>query len=144
MLYSAMEDLKAPLPKNNKKFFLVALLLLSISFNIGFAVILFNNSNKNNKVDTPKPVIVSSGMDNKKSGLFNARETVYATVTNKGGAGNVIVTFYVTQKTKTYDKTKIIYLSEGQTENIEITFEEVSHFGGKVTYDVECRGECKC
>lgn len=117
-------------------FILIVVLILG-----GGAIMILNNPNAvpgvKLEINTPKPIVVTSHADGKKSTLFNARTTVYATILNQGGKGNVIVTFYVTQGSKTFDKSKTVFLSAGQSKDLEMTFEEVTYVSGKITYDVE-------
>ena len=48
-----------------------------------------------------------------------------APVQNQGRAGNVIVTFYVTQGENRFDKSKSLYLSANESQDLEMVFEEV-------------------
>lgn len=104
------------------------------------AVVLVNNPNAvpgvKLEINTPQPTVVTSRADGSKSGIFNARTTVHATVINQGGDGNVLVTFYVYQGNKTYDRSKNVYLRSGASEDLEVTFEEVDYISGEVTYNV--------
>ncbi len=83
------------------------------------AVMVANNPNAipglGVKLNIPKPKVVTTRADNGKSGLFNARTTVYATILNQGGAGNVFVTFKVTQGKKTFDHSKSVYLAADES-----------------------------
>ena len=89
------------------------------------------------EINTPNPVVVTARADNHKSGLFNAKTTVYASVMNEGGAGNVLLTFHLYQGKKAYDRTKRIYLASGQSDDVEVTFEEVDYVSGDITYHVD-------
>jgi len=120
---------------------LVALLLI-----IGVAaLVVVNNPNAipgmKLEINTPKPTVVTSRADGSKSGLINARTTVYATVMNQGGDGNVLVTFYVYQGNKTYDRTQNIYMRAGASEDLEETFEEVDFVSGDITYNVSTQAQ---
>jgi hypothetical protein len=89
------------------------------------------------EINTPKPVLISSSADNGKSGLINRRTTVYATVKNEGGAGNVLVSFIVTQGGNgSWDRSQSVYLAAGEVSDVEMTFEEVNYVEGDVTYHV--------
>jgi hypothetical protein len=129
-------------PKKKKSYFgiIVTLIVLLVILGGGVTMIM-NNPNAipgfKLEINTPKPTVVTSKADGKNSGLFNARTTVYASVLNQGGEGNILVTFYVYQGSKTYDKTKSIYLSAGQSQDLEMTFEEVDYLSGDITYNVE-------
>jgi hypothetical protein len=128
-------------PKKKKSYIgLIITVIVVALLGIG-AIIVVNNPNAvpgvKLEINTPKPVVVTSRADGKKSGLFNARTTVYATVMNQGGDGNVLVTFYVTQASQEFDRSKTVYLMSGQSEDLEVTFEEVDYVSGKITYHVE-------
>lgn len=128
--------------KSKKRVIIVAAIVLVLTL---LLVMILNNPNAvpgvRVELNTPKPTVVTSRADGDKSGLFNARTTVYATVQNQGGAGNVYVTFYITQGKKKWDKGKSVFLSANESTNIEMTFEEVTHFGGDITYRVEARAQ---
>jgi hypothetical protein len=114
--------------------------LVVLFFVVIGAVMVMNNPNSvpgvKLEINTPKPVVVTSRADGKGSGLFNARTTVYATVLNEGGDGNVLVNFYVYQGEKKYSRSKSIYLSASQSQDLEETFEEVDYVSGDIKYDV--------
>jgi hypothetical protein len=132
----------ASLPQKKKsKVWIVILVILLIGI-VGIAgMIITNNPNAvpgiKVEINTPKPVVISSSADGHKSGIFNARTSVKATVQNQGGDGNVLVTFYVTQGGNRFDKSKSLYLSANQTEELEMTFEEVTYIDGDITYSVD-------
>ncbi len=130
--------------KNNRAGMIAGLTLLGVLALIGF-VMIGNNPNGvpgvKIEINTPKPIVVTSRADGSKSGLFNARTTVYATVLNQGGVGNVLVTFFCMQGGRTFDQSKSIYLSEGQSQDLEVTFEEVNYIDGKITYRVETKAQ---
>lgn len=134
---------KAPEKKRNTGWTVFIIILLVLA--IGAVIMVKNNPNSipgiEIKVNTPKPLIVRKSADGKNSGLFNARTTVYASVMNQGGSGNVLVTFYVYQGSRTYDKTKRLYLTSGQSKDLEMTFEEVDYISGKISYDVLAKSE---
>lgn len=89
------------------------------------------------EINTPKPVLITSRADGSKSGLFKQRTTVWATVQNQGGDGNVLVEFHVYQDGNDYDRTKQVYLRSNESQDLEVTFNEVKMFGGEIKYDVE-------
>jgi len=124
--------------KSPLKIIFIIILVLALGY-IGLIV----NNNPNSmpevkfEVNTPKPTVISSSADRNESGLLNARITVHATVKNEGGAGNVIVNFNVSQiDNGSWDKSKSIYLAEGEVSTIDMTFEEVNYIDGKVEYNV--------
>lgn len=128
------------LSRKKKKNYTRFVVILAICVITGGALIVLNNPRAmpgvRFEINTPKPTVVTSRADGKKSGLFNARTTVYATVTNNGGGGNVVVTFYVYQGNRTYDRSKSLYLGAGQSQDLEATFEEVDYISGEIEYDV--------
>ncbi|MBL7902991.1 MAG: DUF4339 domain-containing protein [Bacteroidia bacterium] len=91
------------------------------------------------EINTPKPIVITSRADGSKSGLFKARTTVWATVQNQGGAGNVLVTFHVYQDGYDYDRSKQIYLQANESQDLNVTFDEVKMLGGDITYNVEAK-----
>ena len=123
---------------------IIALAALVLILGIGI-IVLLNNPNTVPgvaiEINTPKPSVVTSRADGHKSGIFNARTTVYATVMNQGGDGKVLVTFYVYQGNKTYDRSESIYMRGGTSEDLEVTFEEVDYISGDVTYHVEAEAQ---
>lgn len=132
----------APTKKKSKIGLIVVIVVVVVLLLGGGGLIMvMNNPNAipgvKLEINTPKPTVVTSSADGKKSGVFNARTTVYATIMNQGGDGNVLVTFYVYQGSKTFDKSKSIYLSAGQSQDLEETFEEVDYLSGKITYNVD-------
>jgi hypothetical protein len=125
--------------KKSNAGWIITLIALFLVLGIG-AIVLINNPNAvpgvSVDINTPKPTVVTSRANGNKSGLLNARTTVYATVMNQGGDGNVLVTFYVYQGNYTYDRTESIYMRSGDAEDLEVTFEEVDYISGEVTYNV--------
>jgi hypothetical protein len=128
-----------PPKKKSRTGLIITLVVLLLIIGIG-AVVVVNNPNAipgmKLEINTPKPTVVTSRADGSKSGLINARTTVYATVMNQGGDGNVLVTFYVYQGNETYDRTQNIYMRAGDSEDLEETFEEVDYVSGEITYTV--------
>jgi hypothetical protein len=108
---------------------------------IGGALMVVNNPNAipgvRLEINTPKPIVVTSRADGSKSGIFKARATVWATVQNQGGDGDVIVTFHVYQDGNDYDRIKKIYLRANESQDMEVTFNEVKMLGGEINYHVE-------
>lgn len=128
------------LSQKKKKNYTRFVVILAICVITGGVLIFMNNPHAmpgvRFEINTPKPTIVTSRADSKKSGLFNARTTVYATVTNNGGDGEVVVTFHVYQGNHAYDRSKSVYLGAGQSQDLEVTFEEVDYISGDIVYDV--------
>lgn len=89
------------------------------------------------EINTPKPVVITSRADNSNSGLLKLRTTVYATIQNFGGDGNVLVTFHVYQNGNDYDRTKSIYMRSNQSSDLDVTFDEVRILDGQITYHVD-------
>ena len=137
------DEPKPSQPKKKSRLGLIITIVVVVVL-LGFgAVMVINNPNSvpgvKVEINTPKPVIVTKRADNKKSGLLNARTTIYATVLNQGGNGNVLVTFHVFQGNKSYDMSKEIYLLAGKSKDLEVTFEEVDYLSGKITYSVDAK-----
>jgi len=93
------------------------------------------------KLNTPKPIVVTSRSDSSKSGLLKKRITIYATILNQGGKGNVLVTFHVFQDRNDWDRSKTVYLRPNESENVEETFEQVKRLGGEISYRVDVKAE---
>ena len=91
---------------------------------IGGGLMVINNPNAipgvKLEINTPKPVVVTSRADGSKSGLLKARTTVWATVQNQGGDGNIVVTFHVYQNGNDYDRSKQIYLLANESQDLEV------------------------
>lgn len=130
---------EAPPKKKSRRGLVITILVVLLVFIAGTIVV--NNPRSipgvKFEINTPSPIVVTSRADNHKSGLFNAKTTVYATVMNEGGDGNVLITFHIYQGKKAYDRTKLIYLRAGQSEDVNVTFEEVDFISGDITYHVD-------
>lgn len=126
----------SPAHKKKKSYARVILISFVCVVAIGGLLIVINNINTVSGITSPYPTIVTSRANGIDSGLFNARTTVYATVTNNGGSGEVIVTFYVYQGNNVYDRNKTIYLGAGESQDLQVTFEEVDYISGEIAYDV--------
>lgn len=128
-----------PAKKKSRTGLVVGLLVLF--FVVIGALMIVNNPNSvpgvKFEINTPKPIVVTSRADGKGSGLFNARTTVYATVLNEGGDGNVLVNFRVYQGEKEFTRSKSVYLGSSQSQDLTETFEEVDYLSGEITYDVK-------
>jgi hypothetical protein len=128
--------------KKSKIGLIVTFIVLGIILLGGLAMVL-NNPNAipgvKLEINTPKPILITSRADNSKSGLLKARTTVYATVQNQGGDGNVLITFHVYQDGNDYDRTKSIYLRSNESQDLDMTFDEVKMLGGDITFNVEVR-----
>ena len=108
-------------------------------------LILMNNPNAmpgvKLEVNAPKPVVITSRYDDNNSTLLKEKGTVYASVQNQGGQGKVLVTFYVYQAGNTYQRIKSVYFNSSETQDINVTFDEVTRLGGEIKYNVEVRAE---
>ena len=128
-------------PKKKSRTGLWVTLIVVAALLIGGGIMVVNNPNAipcvQIEINTPKPIVVSSRADGSKSGLFKARTTVWATVQNQGGDGNVLVTFHVYQNGNDYDRSKQIYLQANESQDLEMTFDEVKMLEGEVTYHVD-------
>jgi len=120
----------------------ITLIILAILL-VGGGLMVVNNPNAipgvKLEINTPKPIVVTSRADGSKSGLLKARTTVWATVQNQGGAGNVLVAFHVYQDGNDYEKSKQIYLGANESQDLEITFDEVKMLGGEITFHVDAQ-----
>jgi hypothetical protein len=76
-----------------------------------------------------------------KSSLQKARMTVHTTIMNHGGDGNILVTFHVFQNGNNFDRSKSIYLRTNESQDLEMAFDEVSSFTGKIQYNVDVNAE---
>jgi len=92
------------------------------------------------QINRPKPAVLASRADKSKSDI-KMRVTVYGTIQNQGGLGNIIVTFTVIQDGNSFDRTKVISLSGGEAQEVDATFDEVTRLGGEMQYKVSARAE---
>jgi hypothetical protein len=93
------------------------------------------------QINTPKPSIATSRADDVNASVFDFKETVYATISNQGGDGNVLVNFHLQQAGKTYSKTMPIYMRAGQNIDVKEVFDEVTRLGGKMVYSVDASAQ---
>jgi hypothetical protein len=93
------------------------------------------------EVNTPKPIVITSRYDDNNSTLFKEKGTVYTSVQNQGGDGNVLVVFHVYQAGNSYERTKSIYLSANESKDLNVTFDEVTRLGGDIKYEVQAKAE---
>ncbi len=132
-------------PKKKRRIGLVITVLIICLLIAGALVIISNNPDAipgvKFEINTPKPIVLGERYDNKYSTLFKEKGSVYATIQNQGGDGNVLVTFRIDQGSNSYDRSKSIYLSAGESKDVEETFEQVTRLGGQVIYSVEARAE---
>jgi hypothetical protein len=114
--------------------FIVALAILGL-------IAFLNNPNSipgvKIQINTPKPQVVTARADDADASVFNYKETVYATISNQGGDGNILVNFHITQAGKTTNKTMPIYMRAGQNLDVKQIFDEVTRLGGKMLYSVD-------
>jgi hypothetical protein len=137
---SQTKNIPATPKKKSRTGLIVGLIILTVLI-CGGAMMIINNPDSipgvKIEINTPKPIVVTSRTDGKKSGLFNARMTVYATIMNQGGNGNVLVTFKVSQGGKDFERSQSLYLGASESQDLEVTFEEVDYVSGDITYNVE-------
>lgn len=113
---------------------------------VGGALIAFYN-NPNSipgvtlKINTPKPVVATMRADDANATLLDYKETVYATITNQGGDGNVLVNFHLFQAGKSFIRTKSIYMSAGQNMDLSAIFDEPRRMGGDMKYSVDAQAQ---
>jgi len=124
--------------------FIVTLVILILLLG-GGAIMIMNNPNAipgvKLEINTPNPTVVTSRADGSNSGLLKARTTVYATVQNQGGDGNVLVTFHVYQDENDFDRSKSIFLRANESQDLEETFEQVKYLGGDITFHVDATAQ---
>lgn len=127
--------------KNKSSIGLIVKVIIVVLFIGGVATMIMNNPNSipgvKFEINIPKPIVVTSRADSRNSSLLNLRTTVYATVINQGGDGMVLVTSYVYQDDNVYDRSKSIYMRANESQDIEVTFDEVKYLGGDITYNVD-------
>ena len=130
-------------PKKKSRTGLWVTLIIVAVLLIGGGLMVINNPNAipgvKLEINTPKPVVVTSRADGSKSGLLKARTTVWATVQNQGGDGNIVVTFHVYQNGNDYDRSKQIYLLANESQDLEVTFDEVKMLEGEITFHVDAQ-----
>jgi len=129
-----------PKPTQTKAWLWVIIILVITALGIG-GIMVVNNPNAipgvKVEINTPSPVVITSRADGSKSGLLKARTTVWASVQNQGGSGTVLVTFHVYQDGNDYERTKQTYMNSNESQDFEVTFNEVKMLGGEITYHVE-------
>jgi hypothetical protein len=127
-----------PKPKSKTGIIVVSIIIGLLL--ISGVVMFLNNPNSipgvKVEINTPNPIVVTSRADGSKSGLLKERTTVYATVLNQGGEGNILVTFHVYQDGSAFERTKPIHLNSNESQDLEMTFDEVKMLGGNITFDV--------
>jgi len=115
--------------------------IVGVAIVIIAAIIVYNNPNSipgvKIQINTPKPIIATQRADNADASVFNYKATVYATISNQGGEGNVLVTFHMTQGGRTTNKTLPIYMQAGQNMDVKQIFDEVTRLGGEMKYSVD-------
>ena len=131
----------APINVTKKKSPVLKIVLILLVLALGIiTLVVINNPNAlpgmKLQINTPKPMVVEYHSDQSKTRLFDRKVTIYATVFNQGGAGNVIVTFKVSQGNKSFDKSKSINLAGGESQKVEMTFDEVNYYDGEITFSV--------
>lgn len=138
---TARPDTTQATPKKNFKTGRWVILILILIFVIGGGLMIFNNPNSipgvKLEINTPKPMVVTSRADASKSTLLKGKTTVFATVQNQGGDGNILVKFHVYQDGNHFNRSQEVYLRANSSEDVEMTFDEVRRLGGKITYNVE-------
>ncbi len=136
------ETITQPSKKKSRTGLWVTLSIVVILL-VGGGLMVVNNPNSipgvKLEINTPRPIIVTSRADGSKSGLLKARTTVWATVQNQGGDGNVLVTFHVYQNGNDFERSKQLYMSANESQDIEVTFDEVKMLGGEITFNVDAQ-----
>jgi hypothetical protein len=138
------EVTSAPESKKSNSWKTITIILVIVLAGIAF---LFMQNNPgivpSIKVDMnpPNPVVITSRADAANSSLIKLKETVYVTVQNQGGDGNVLITFRVFQGGNDYKRSQSIYMKAGDQIDLSETFTEVKLLDGQITYDVNARAE---
>ena len=132
-----------PPQKKKSKLGIIGWILLVV---IGGAIILMFNNNPKSfpgmkvQINIPKPTVVTKRIEDA-STLLKLKETIYATIMNQGGDGNVLVTFHLLQDGNDFTRTESIYLSSNQSADLNQTFDEVTRLGGDMKYYVEAKAQ---
>lgn len=117
---------------------LSVILILILFLVIGVVISIYKNSYADIlpgikiEINTPKPVIVNCTC--KETGFLKRKLTEYVTVQNNGGSGKVLVTFYLSQDGKDYQRIKSIYMKDNGQINVFEIFSEVTYLGSDVHY----------
>jgi uncharacterized membrane protein YvbJ len=93
------------------------------------------------EINPPNPQLITSRADEVNSTLLKRKVTVYATVQNQGGEGNVLITFTVSQAGKDYTRSQSVFMRSQESIDIEETFTEVKMLDGQITFDVNVKGQ---
>ena len=89
-----------------------------------------------NDIFGPDPVIISKGIDEWSSDLFEYSQRVWAEIRNYGNSGDVIIEATIYQGGNSWTKTNRLYMSKNLTKRYYIVFDEVELLGGDVTVRV--------
>ena len=92
-------------------------------------------------VQPPRPVVITSRGDDKNAELTDFKETIYATVQNQGGEGSILVTINLHQDANNFVRTQLLYLKPNESRDIQVTFDEVKRFGGKMSYEISTQAQ---
>lgn len=93
------------------------------------------------EINPPNPIVVTSRADQANATLIKLKATVYATIQNQGGDGNVLVTFSVSQAGNDYTRSQSIFMRSQESIDLNETFTEVKMLDGQIIYDVIARAE---
>lgn len=134
-------------PAKNKKNGSWQIITILVIVCLGFFVYFFVQNNSGIipgvkiEINTPNPSVISSRADEINSTLIKRKVTVYATIQNHGGDGNVLVTFSVSQAGNDYQRSQPIAMKSGEIVDLNETFTEVKMLEGQVTFNVETRAD---
>jgi hypothetical protein len=142
--FEQKEPVKQSESKKSSSWKIITIVLVIALIIIAFLMVQ-NNPNVipdvNIEVNPPRPVVLTSRADAGNSTLIKLKETVYITVQNQGGDGNVLVTFSVSQAGNDYKRSQSVYMKSNETIELKETFTEVKMLDGQITYDVDARAE---
>jgi len=128
-------------PKKKSRFGVVGWIILIVII-IAVLTMIANNPNSipgvKVQINTPKPIVVTKRIEDASS-ILKLKETIYATILNQGGDGNVLVTFHLMQDGNDYTRTESVYMRNNQSFDLNQTFDEVTRLGGDMKYYVEVK-----
>ena len=120
--------------KNNRTTLVV---ITSVLVTILFILIILNYSTIIKIFYPPNPIIVSYKANDLSSKLFDYSVQVEATIRNDGGNGDIVFEATVYQDGNTWTKTVKKYFESKETSDMQIIFDEVKLFKGKIQTSVK-------
>lgn len=119
------------------RFILTGLILLFIliSFSHKIKESKFINS-LFNVIKIADPKVISYGCDDSTSTLFEYSVVIKGSIRNEGGDGNIVIEAILYQGTKNLKKTEKYHISEFETIDFRIVFDEAELLGDKISCTV--------